>query len=925
MKNFYIAFVAMLLLAVMPAMAQLVATSPSPLQEASKDVVLTYYADSPLGNMGLANLAAGFDVYAHIGVITSKSTGPGDWRYVVTPWPEAGNSQLANTSKNRLNKIAANTYTLAIGDIRSYFGITDASETVKEIVAVFRTADGRKEGKTSDGSDIRIPVVEAGFQIEFTCDAENTILTGATTIKFAVTSTQVADLSIAVAGSDIASAKGVKTLEGEYTFTSTGDYDVTATAKSGSETRTQTINIAYPGQSEQEPYPGGVPKMGAVKNADGTVTFCLAAPGKSSVMLVPSWDDYAYYERNQMKRYDYQGNTYFWLTVSGLADDQWYPYYYVVDGRYRVADPYAHLVLDCYNDSYIDPSVWPDMPKYPLDKVTGVMLAVYRGDIDDYDFASFEIPDHKNLIIYEMLFRDFTGSNGVAEGNGTVRKAIEKIPYIKAMGFNAVELMPIMEFNGNNSWGYNTNFYMAPDKAYGSPTDYKDFIDECHRQGMAVILDIVFNQSDGLHPWYMMYPASSNPFYNRTAPHEYSVLNDWNQDNALVQQQWTDALKYWMTAYNVDGYRFDLVKGLGDNDSYVAAGGTNQYNKSRVERMKRLHSVIKSVKPNGLHINENLAGAEEEIAMGEDGEIQWVNVNNSSCQYTMGYSSDCDLKIFLATAYGNRPAFSTVSYAESHDEQRMGYKNAAYGVEAVQGESLDSYRRLGSLAVQMLLTPGPKMVWQFGELGNSQNTKNPDGGNNTDPKIVDWNWLDNPDRHNLMETYASIIQLRRDYPELFGPDAKFTPNFSTDFATKTTTIRIEKDGRYILAFINPAVGGEPVDVKLYVPSVKVENLRLHKASPGFEPEISLKSRNLTVAVPPHCFAVYTTDNMSGIDDVPAGASDVRIIAEGGRIVVLGDYNSVEVHDLAGRRVPAEGLSSGIYIVTVDGRSTKIAL
>ena len=118
MKNFYIAFVAMLLLAVMPATAQLVATSPSPLQEASKDVVLTYYADSPLGNMGLANLAAGFDVYAHIGVITSKSTGPGDWRYVVTPWPEAGNSQLANTSKNRLNKIAANTYTLAIGDIR---------------------------------------------------------------------------------------------------------------------------------------------------------------------------------------------------------------------------------------------------------------------------------------------------------------------------------------------------------------------------------------------------------------------------------------------------------------------------------------------------------------------------------------------------------------------------------------------------------------------------------------------------------------------------------------------------------------------------------------------------------------------------------------------------------------------------------------
>ena len=130
-----------------------------------------------------------------------------------------------------------------------------------------------------------------------------------------------------------------------------------------------------------------------------------------------------------------------------------------------------------------------------------MMLGVYRGDIDEYEFSDFTIPDHDNLVIYELLFRDFTGNEGVASANGTVRKAIEKIPYLKDLGVNAVELMPIMEFNGNNSWGYNTNFYLAPDKAYGSPTDYKDFIEECHKAGIAVILDIVFNQSDGLHPW----------------------------------------------------------------------------------------------------------------------------------------------------------------------------------------------------------------------------------------------------------------------------------------------------------------------------------------------------------------------------------------------------------------------------------------
>ena len=145
-----------------------------------------------------------------------------------------------------------------------------------------------------------------------------------------------------------------------------------------------------------------------------------------------------------------------------------------------------------------------------------------------------------------------------------------------------------MEFNGNISWGYNPNFYFAPDKAYGTPDDYKEFIDVCHQNGMAVILDMVFNQSDGLHPWYQMYPVGSNPFYNMNAPHAYSVLNDWNQGFPMVQEQWVDVLRYWMEEYKFDGFRFDLVKGLGDNDSYANSGdsGTNAYNASRVARMR---------------------------------------------------------------------------------------------------------------------------------------------------------------------------------------------------------------------------------------------------------------------------------------------------------------------------------------------------
>ena len=568
MKQFFTALIALVLFGIAPALAQQIVTStPSPLQESSQGIVLTYNAASPLGNNGLKNLTSASDVYAHIGVITSRSTDNADWKYVVTPWPESGNDQAANTAKNRLTKTADNTYTLNIGDIRTYFGITDRSEHVQKIALVFRNADGSKQGKTKSGGDIFVDVLFDGFALELSSDHPDNIIGAPTTINFTVQATSAANLELLVNDKVFASKQNTTSLTAPYEFKETGYYTVKARSVYDNYTYEESMEISYPAGGAAATYPGGVPKMGAVKNADGSVTFCLAAPGKVSCQLVGSWNDYELSADYLMKYQDYQGNRYFWTTVNGLANDRYYSYFYVVDDKYKVADPYAHLVLDCYSDRYERNSVWPTRPKYPYDKFSDVMMAVYRGDLDDYKFSPFTIPAHDNLVIYELLLRDFTGIDGMSQGWGTLKKAIDKIPYIKAMGFNAIELMPIMEFNGTNSWGYNTNFYMAPDKAYGSPTDYKDFIEACHKEGIAVILDIVFNQSDGLHPWYQMYPIESNPFYNKNAPHAYSVLNDWNQDNPLVQQQWTDALKYWMEKYNVDGFRFDLMKGLGDNGS----------------------------------------------------------------------------------------------------------------------------------------------------------------------------------------------------------------------------------------------------------------------------------------------------------------------------------------------------------------------
>ena len=679
--------------------------------------------------------------------------------------------------------------------------------------------------------------------------------------------------------------------------------------------------------SEARDYPGGVPVQGAVDNADGTVTFCLAAPDKSSVTIVPSWSDFKLLDENRMYYQDYKGRRYFWITSPKLADDTDYMYYYLVDGIYAVGDPYAKLVPDPYNDKWLraDGLGYEGMPEYPAGVGREVMLAVWRRDMNKYTWSAFEIPAHDRLYVYEMLLRDFTGTEGQSKGNGTLAAAMEKIPYIKSLGVNAVELMPIMEFNGNNSWGYNTNFYMAPDKAYGSPEQYKDFIDECHRNGMAVILDIVFNQTDGLTPWYQMYPVGANPFYNAKAPHDYSVLNDLNAGYDLVEQHYVDVLQYWLREYNVDGFRFDLVKGLGDNSSY--GSGTEAYNQSRVDRMKRLHAAIKAVKPDAIHINELLAASPEENANAADGQIGWQNLSHNAGQFAMSYDEDNAGVSEFYTANTDRTPWHSMAYAESHDEERLGYKMTAYAPSAVQTGRVRA-RRLAALGAWMVLTPGPKMIWQFQEMGNDQTTKNSDGSNNTSPKRVNWSALDNAINKHIVAAYKAAGELRLANPAMFGRDADFACTWSKS-TTAPRSLCIRKDGKTIVAFFNPSTTAAQ-DVTVSGTGLEASAAELVYACEGFgNPSLTGSGGTLKLNVPANSFAIYGTAGISGIDDAVADGdglgSNVSVTGGVGEIIVIGASGAVEAYDLSGRRVALDGLAAGVYVVRADGRSYKVAV
>lgn len=896
------------------ARAQLVTSSPAILQESSQNVVITYHPAADGSNKELAGLDASTPVYAHAGVITNLSNN--SWVYEPT-W-------LDNQAKYKLEYAGPDTWTLNLGDMRAYFGITDPNEHIQRLAFVFRTATGDKQGKTQSGGDIFYDVHPEGFAMNLSADRKNLSISAPTDITFTVNTTAPASITLSVDGTTIATASGKTQLSATHNFSANGFYTVRATATDGTNSAESTLQVAYPKPSQAAVYPGGVPRMGAVRNTDGTVTFCIAAPGKESVILVPSWDGYQLSDRNIMNYQDYQGNRYFFTTVSGLDNTSWYPYYFLVDGITKVGDPYARLVLDPYSDKWLDPGIWPDMPQYPYDKFDDVVLAVYKGDFDtDFNFSDFKIPDHKSLTVYELLLRDFTGTEGKAEGNGTLNQAREKLWYLKSLGVNAIELLPVMEFNGNNSWGYNTNFYMALDKAYGSPADMKTFVEAAHQLGMAVILDIVFNQSDGLHPWYQMYGGTeNNPFYNATAPHAYSVLNDWKQENVLVQQQWKDALQMWLKVYNVDGFRFDLVKGLGTSYNN---GDTESYNASRVAVMKRLHDNIREVKPDAIHINENLAQPREENEMAADGQLNWSNINTNACQFAMGLASKSNLQYFDA-ASNSRTACSTVAYAESHDEERMAFRaKSGTATTVVRNSHEIQLKRLGMVAGQMLLAPGPKMIWQFGEMGADQTTKS-GNGNNTDPKTVIWNYLDDVNRKGLHDTYQALCNLRTDNPELFDGSATFTATGNSD-QLNTRSMHLVNGDKEILAFFNAKLQTTRNNVSISgTKYTAAANYRLICATPGFTPSLTFNGTTAGCMVPGHSFAVYASTATASVDDIISDGmegANVTVTGGQGQINISGQYNSAEVYSISGVRQGSLNVAPGLYIVNVDGNVTKV--
>ena len=649
--------------------------------------------------------------------------------------------------------------------------------------------------------------------------------------------------------------------------------------------------------------PASVPdgaQYGINYNSDNSVTFVFydqdtEKKSHKYCYIVGDWNNWERVEEGCMK-WDAQKGCW-WVTLDGFDADKEYRFQYRLGNESGsdtyVSDPYTEIVYDQWNDKWVDGA-----PEFPAG--AKALISAFQINKPSYSWkvTDFKVEDKNNLVIYEMLFRDFTETSDIAG-------AIANFDYIKDLGVNAIELMPIHEFDGNESWGYNPNHWFALDKYYGTREEYKQFIDLCHENGIAVIVDVVYNHATGSHPWAKMWwegdaTADNNPWFNREAKHPFNVYHDMNHENPMVKEHVKKSLEYLLKEYKVDGFRFDLAKG------FVQSYKDNFENRtqSRIDILKGYADHIWSVDDNAIVILEHFAAWEEELELAQHGIQLWRNMNHTYREAVRAkkLSNDCT----TCNPYGdfsgcfeqNGPYGGWVSYMESHDEERLlagvitpegvsvewgligvggkwgatddlkfsasgdifvvknvtleatdkfkvrkfnddkwtsayNWGAASEGTKAKVGTAVDMatgggnvgvdkagtydvffspdlkklwlmtpgqkpnatvnkqqsnievpVRRAGASAAFFLLAPGPKMIWQFGEIGYDFSIE--EGGRTGNKPVVTDKYMANKDRKNLYDTYAKLVNFRVKNPGFFKP-GNFTWAPSSDVKTINAT------------------------------------------------------------------------------------------------------------------------------------------
>ncbi len=720
--------------------SQIVETTPQIPTE--NDSITVYFDATQPGASALLNYTG--TLYAHTGVTINGT----DWQNVIGSWG-------SNTTQPALTRDGANLYHLTIGYPRKFYNVNIASDHITKLDFVFRSADASKQ----TSPDIFVPLYSSGLNVKIASPVAPFFTNLNDTVKVEITSSNAKSVSMY-----LNNALYAQTSNNDTTFniiaTANGNTWIKAVAidSSGNTATDSSYFVVNPPVTSQAEPSGIIDGINYISNS--SVILSLYAPYKKNVYVIGDFNNWTVNQKYYMKQTP--DSTRWWIEIDSLTPQKEYIFQYLVDGSIRIADPYSEKISDPNNDKYISDSTYPNLIKYPVGKTTQIASVLETAQVPyQWQDTSFVRPAKTKLVIYELLIRDFVATHDY-------KTLADTLSYFKNLGVNAIELMPVMNFEGNDSWGYNPNFFDAPAKYYGPKNDLKKFIDMAHESGIAVILDIPFNDAFGSCPLVRLYwdpvhnvPAANNPWFNQYPTHPYNVGYDFNHTSPATHYFVDATTKFWLTQYHVDGFRFDLAGGYTQTYNPTDANAWQSFDQSRIDNQERIANAVWNVSPNAYVILEEFVAGSEEKIVANYGMMVWDNMSSAYEQASMGYSNPSwDLSGTSYSYWGwNTPGL--VAYMESHDEERLMYKNEQFG------NSNGTYNikniptglnRIKLCEAFFYTIPGPKMLWQFQELGYDYSiTYN--GGNLSD-KPIRWDYLKDPNRMSLFKVTKALINLK---------------------------------------------------------------------------------------------------------------------------------------------------------------------
>lgn len=470
--------------------------------------------------------------------------------------------------------------------------------------------------------------------------------------------------------------------------------------------------------------PFDFPAWGVTEHPDGMVSFALHAPGKKSVSVIGSfnqWDP----EASPMAA-DENGTWHYSTTL----EDGVYHYQYLINGEKALADPYSRNVI--WQDENGIETWRPELCMSILE--VGAAPFVWKA-------SGYQRPPLDNLIVYEFHLEDFLGGARGFTG------MIERLDYIKELGFTAIGPLPFHEFPGSKSWGYNPAYHFAPETSYGTPTELKQLIDAAHQRGMAVIMDLVLNHMDRNSALYQIYGTDydASPFFHLFEGDNWG-FPDLDQPNPAVKRYAADVIRFWLTEYRIDGIRYDATR-------FTDWSGYNNWGASWYA-----YIGVKT-DPTSFHIAEHMPSDpalinETEMQTTWHDYFRWRlremiergNLDRSEFE-----------KIMKPTLIGFTNALQRMAYTESHDEERVMQELRQRGYPAPERE-----RRCITALALTLTAPGTAMIYAGQEFGES--TKKIVGEN-----PLQWKLLESPTGTALANATRRLVHLRKQHPALrFG-------------------------------------------------------------------------------------------------------------------------------------------------------------